>query len=158
MSEQKSHFPGLSTHNLEGKTFHLPEDFEGELNVVLVAFERWHQDLVDSWVPFLEYLQSQYPQLRFYELPTLSSLYRIVQPAIDGGMAAGIPSKAARERTLTIYTNRDKVTKALALPDRSTIGVFLVDRRGQIFWHYRGAFDDKAGDNLKRMINQLAGK
>ena len=50
----------------------VPEELEGELNVVLVGFEWWQQDLIDSWVPALEELIARRPGLQFYELVVVS--------------------------------------------------------------------------------------
>ena len=38
---------------MEGRTYRLPEDLEGEHNVVPVGFEWWQQTLIDFWVPSL---------------------------------------------------------------------------------------------------------
>lgn len=46
-------FPRVEGSNLEGRRFTLPTDFEGDYNVVLVAFRRGQQGDVDSWLPFL---------------------------------------------------------------------------------------------------------
>jgi hypothetical protein len=46
-------FPRLEARSLNGRTHRLPGDLEGENNVVIVGFEWWQQELIDSWVPFL---------------------------------------------------------------------------------------------------------
>ncbi len=38
----------LSARNLNGRMFTLPADFGGTYNVAVIAFQRWHQELVDS--------------------------------------------------------------------------------------------------------------
>jgi hypothetical protein len=42
------------TRDLERVTRWLPDELEGDRNVVIVAFRRSQQALVDSWVPCLE--------------------------------------------------------------------------------------------------------
>ena len=44
-------FPTVAGKNLERNSFHLPRDLDGKLNVLLIAFQRWHQSLVDTWIP-----------------------------------------------------------------------------------------------------------
>jgi hypothetical protein len=44
-------FPRTGARDLEGRDVTLPDALEGDRNVVIVAFRRHHQDLVDSWVP-----------------------------------------------------------------------------------------------------------
>ena len=45
------HIPTMSGFNLERRKYTLPEDLEGEMNLLLVPFQRWQQLLVDTWAP-----------------------------------------------------------------------------------------------------------
>ena len=45
-----AHFPNVKAANLEKRNFNLPADFEGERNLLLVAFEREQQKDVDTWL------------------------------------------------------------------------------------------------------------
>ena len=47
-------FSSLRARNLEGLDVDLPAAFSGDRNIVVVAFLRNHQTLVDSWVPWFE--------------------------------------------------------------------------------------------------------
>jgi hypothetical protein len=53
MAQDPPRFPAVTGRSLEHRTFKLPADFEGERNLVLVAFKRAQQADVDSWMPFL---------------------------------------------------------------------------------------------------------
>ena len=99
-------FPKISSSNLEGQQFVLPQDFKGKLNIVIIAFKREQQDLIDEWLPFIDELARRNPDLAYYELPTLNFSYLLFRRIIDGGMQAGIPDKNARERTITLYLNK----------------------------------------------------
>jgi hypothetical protein len=103
----------------------------GERNVVLIAFRRDQQRLVDSWVPWLEQRAAADPGLRFAELPALGLRWEPARPAIDGGMAAAIRGQAVGRRTLTVYTDLGRVTVPLGIDDRSTIWLCLMDRAGR---------------------------
>ncbi|MFY8239176.1 MAG: hypothetical protein ACOVK5_08050, partial [Ilumatobacteraceae bacterium] len=81
-------FPNIRARNLEGLDVVLPSAFAGERNVVMVAFQRQHQDLVDSWVPWLEQQAAFDTGLRFYEIPTIGRLWAPARRFIDGGMAS----------------------------------------------------------------------
>ncbi|MFN8475142.1 MAG: hypothetical protein U0822_23370 [Anaerolineae bacterium] len=142
-------FPQIETRNLEGRAFRLPADFEGDLNIVILAFQRWQQDIIDVWVPHLDALAARHAGVRIYELPTLSSRYRMVQRFIDGGMAAGIASKEARERTLTIYTDKRRFLAPLGVTDESTITMLLVDRQGRILWQGAGPYNSTVLTSLE---------
>lgn len=99
-------FPAVEGRNLEGRAFHLPADFEGDVNVVLVAFKREQQADVDTWTPVLQKLASRHRTMRVYELPTLGRRYRLIRSVIDGGMRGGIPDAAVRAATITLYIDK----------------------------------------------------
>ena len=50
-------FPSVMGFNLPRKKLSLPEAFEGELNLVFVAFQQWQQSQVDTWIPFARQLE-----------------------------------------------------------------------------------------------------
>ena len=64
-------FPRLAARDLDGREVTLPAGLPGERNVVLIAFRRDQQKLVDSWVPWLEQRAAADPRLRFVELPAM---------------------------------------------------------------------------------------
>ena len=140
-------FPTVSARNLEGLGVTVPEAFAGDRNVVLVAFQRQHQDLVDSWVPWLEEHAAADPGLRFYELPTIGRIWAPVRNLIDGGMAAAIREPVVLRRTLTVYGDVNRLTVPLGIEDRSTIALVLVDGSHAVRWAGSGAFSpDTAAD------------
>ncbi|MFQ3661014.1 MAG: hypothetical protein SNJ69_01325 [Chloroflexaceae bacterium] len=145
-------FPDLEARNLNGKRIYLPSGFGGTRNIVLIAFRRWHQAMVDSWFPYLERLMSTHQDLRAYELPLISSVFALARPFIDGGMASAIPDPRVRERTLTVYTDVERVTATLHIRNRSTITVLLVDRDGQIYWRSEGPYSPERAAGLERAL------
>jgi len=148
-------FPKVEGSNLEGRRFSLPADFEAEYNVVLVAFRREQQADVDSWLPSLEALKLQDRGIRVYELPTLNRSYRMMRGFIDGGMARGIPAKATREATITLYIDKSPFKRALAITAEDRISTLVVARDGRVLWHKDGSFTSRAGDDLAAMLETL---
>jgi len=147
-------FPTISGSNLERRAFTLPADFEGELNLVAVAFLREHQDLIDTWAETAERLTQADSRLRFYEVPVLSEANGMFSFIIDGGMRAGIPSRATREATITLYTDREAFLKTAGLPGPQTIYLLLTDRSGKIFWRGQGAYTEAQGASLEEAIRK----
>lgn len=146
-------FPPLQARNLNGRTLALPTEFAGTRNVVIVAFRRWHQQMVDSWFPALEPRLAAHPDLRAYELPMIASGYTLARPFIDGGMARAIPNPVVRERTLTVYTNVAQSLAALQISSTETITILLVDRSGQIFWRSEGEYTADKGAALEAVLH-----
>lgn len=147
-------FPNVKGSNLSGREFALPADFEAELNVVAVAFQMWHQNEVDTWMPLLEQLERRLPVVRAYELPVLRSMNRFSQWMIDQGMRGGIPDPATRARTITLYLDKQRFRQALGLPDEDHIYVLLVDRDGQVHWQARGPYREETAASLLAAVEE----
>ncbi len=141
-------FPNLAARNLQGVDVTLPAAFTGDRNIVLIAFHRNHQDLVDSWVPWLEKRAATDSGLRFYELPTIGRIWAPVRNFIDGGMAASIREPVILQRTLTIYGDVNRLTRPLGIDDRSTITLLLVDRTGTVNWQDLGGYHPDTARDL----------
>jgi len=148
-------FPEVRARNLEGLDVALPGGFEGERNVVIVAFQRQHQELVDSWVPWLEERAAADPGLRIYELPTIGRRWVPFRRFIDGGMAAAIRDPVILRRTLTIYGNVSLVTRPLGIHDQSTIRIFLVDKSGAVRWCGHGGFAEPVAADLASALRDI---
>ena len=134
-------FPRVDARDLEGRDVSLPDAFAGDRNVVIVAFRRNQQALVDSWVPWLEDRAAADPGLRFYELPTIGRVWAPVRNMIDGGMAAAIREPVVLRRTLTIYGDVGRLTGPLGIDDRSTVTLLALDGVGTVQWAGTGGFD-----------------
>lgn len=150
MSEMR--FPTVTGSNLQRKSLSLPDGFEGEWNLVFVAFQQWQQRQVDSWLPFAKQLEARHPELRYYELPTIQKRNRLARTFINEGMRAGMPDPVARERTITLYLDKTAFRKALQLPNEDDIHVLLLDRRGQVQWRTEGPFAPAKRDSLAAVI------
>lgn len=133
-------FPQVSGHNLEGRRYNLPGDLEGEINLLFIPFQRWHQDWVDGWMPAAQRLRAAYPGLHVYEVPTLPAMNLFARMGIDLGMKLGIPDRAVREATITLYLDKDAYRRALDIASEETIYLLLVTRTGDILWRAEGPY------------------
>ena len=148
-------FPRVEGSNLEGKRFALPTDFEAAYNVVLIAFRREQQADVDSWLPFLREQNMAARGVRVYELPTLNRSYRWMRGFIDGGMARGIPDKATREATITLYIDKTPFKNSLAILNEERIVTLIVERGGRVLWRTDGKFSSASGADLAATLDAL---
>ena len=151
-------FPPVIGFNLAGRRYALPADFEGRLNLVLIAFQREQQDLVDTWLPLARQLAAKHEVLRYYELPTISRAYGPARFVIDGGMRAGIPDPVARATTITLYLDKRAFREALDLPNEDTIYTLLVDRTGDVLWRAQGACTPELNADLEQTAVRLLGQ
>jgi hypothetical protein len=141
-------FPRLAARDLEGRGRWLPDDFAGTCNLVVVAFRREQQSMVDSWIAWFDTIAGQYPGVRCYEVPVIATRWWLARPVIDGGMARAVRAQDARRRTLTVYTDVRRVTDALAIEDTRTVTVLLVDSDGRVRGRTTGPATERAGVGL----------
>jgi hypothetical protein len=146
--------PTVEGNNLNRKRMVFPDDFAGEMNLVFIAFLRWHQELIDQWVPFVAQLAEQFPDLHYYEFPTLPRRGLLYRTFLNEGMRAGIPNPATRARTITLYLNKAAFKKALAIENEQNIWLYLFDRTGQVLWRVEGPFTDEKGAALRDFVRQ----
>jgi hypothetical protein len=145
-------FPSVTGSNLQRRKLDLPEGFEGELNLVLIAFQQWQQSQVDTWIPFAKQLEEAHPGLRYYELPTIQRLNALARTFINEGMRAGIPDPVARERTITLYVDKNAFKQALQLSREDDIYVLLLDREGRVLWRAEGILTQEKGESLAAAV------
>jgi hypothetical protein len=134
-------FPALNVRDLEGTDYVIPDELPGGPHVILLAFQQWHQMLVNEWKDPLEQIAARHPGTEVWEVPSLSKGYRLFRAGIDGGMRAGIPNPVVRRHTLTTYTDLDGLARALELGSLDTVYIFLVDCDGTIRWRGEGSPD-----------------
>jgi hypothetical protein len=145
-------FPALKVRDLEGAEHVIPDGLVGGPHVIILAFQQWHQLLVEQWKPDLEALASRYPGTEMWEVPSISSGNRLFRGVIDGGMRAGIPDPDTRRHTLTVYTDLHALAKDLAIDTLDTVQLFLVDCSGTILWRAQGEPSAEGVDALEAAI------
>jgi len=147
-------FPTVEGRDLEMQPKTLPASFAGQRNLVLVAFQRWQQQEVDSWLGSASAIAAKDPGFRFYEVPTLGQGYSWMRGFIDGGMRRGVPDPAARARTITLYIDKVPFRRALGITSEEHITVLLLDERFHVIWRNTGPCDDAKLRELQKVLRR----
>lgn len=146
--------PEVEGSNLERQSLRLPEDLEGDLNLLFIAFKRSQQVEVDSWLPLARDLAEAHPGLSYYELPTISKRGALARWFINEGMRRGIPDPVARRSTITLYLDKKAFREALDIPHEDEIQVMLADHLGRVLWRQSGAMTEDSAAGLKAEIER----
>lgn len=149
-------FPALTSENLEKKEVHLPGDFQGERNLLLIAFEHAQQKDVNTWAAQMKQFEDADKGFRFYELPTIEQKSSMGKWIITSGMRAGIGDKQARERTITLFIDKEPFKQALHIDSEKRIFALLVDRGGNVLWRGEGVYTDGLGKSLMEYLKKMA--
>jgi hypothetical protein len=148
-------FPTVSGKNLDRETRTFPADFEGLLNLVFIAFQQWQQASINTWLLFAASQEEERDDLVYYEFPTIQSMNPIFRTFINEGMRAGIPDPKARQRTITLYLEKEPFRAALEMPDENQIYVLLVHQDGEVVWRSFGEFSPEKAESLRAAIDEI---
>lgn len=134
-----AHFPAVQATSLNSAKLHLPQDFSGQLNLVILSFAREQQHDVDTWIPAAKEIQAKHEKFRYYELPVLSGENFLYRWWFDESLRNNT-DRDMRSQILTAYVNKRRFLNALQLPNEKQIVAVLVDRAGKIYWRANGAY------------------
>lgn len=148
-------FPELKGSNLEGDEFVFPQDFDKELNLVVIAFKRKQQPNINTWIEAYKDLDSSgmTERVAFYELPIIKQMNMFIRFNINNGMRYGIDSKEQRSRTVTFYLDKASFKKRFAISTEDMIVPMLVSQSGKILWRETGAVSGEKLAALKKVID-----
>lgn len=149
------YFPVVSGFNLNRQELEFPRDFERELNLVIVPFQQVQQNTVNTWLPAVQEVEAAFPGFIYYEMPTIYEMPVFSRTFINEGMRAGIPNQTSRERTITLYLDKNEFKSALEIPNEEDIFLFLVNRDGEILWRTTGAYTPEKTDELVKVIQAV---
>lgn len=149
------HFPIVSGNNLNRDEFEFPRDFAGAFNLVIIPFQQQQQLIVNTWIPFLQEAEGTYPGFVYYELPTIYEMPTLSRTFINEGMRAGIPDELSRQRTITLYLNKEAFKDALNISSENQIYLYLVNKAGEILWSEKGEFSQEKAQSLIDFIESV---
>jgi hypothetical protein len=152
----EARFPPIAGETLHGRSLGLPGGFEKPLTVLLVAFGRDQQAAVDTWLPVADDIRASCPDVCCYELAVVDRIFRPAKPFIDGRMRTALPDATVRERTITAYTDKATVRRALDIEDETEIHAFLLDRDGIVYWRAVGPRNDENATHLREIVESLS--
>ena len=127
MSPEINEFPVIEGNNLNKQKKVVPDDFVDKNLIVIVAFQQWHQPLVDESILLLEN-NGLGETHNIIEVPTIQKTSKLAEIYLDGVMRAGIRDDRIRNRTITAYIDKEQFKLDLEIPDEDTIYWFLVQK------------------------------
>lgn len=142
-------FPEVEGKSLHGDVVSFPSVFEKKAyHVVVIAFLREQQELVDTWLPKLDALAEERMDFEFFELPTISRMNAFMRWFIYRGMRSGIKEDVTRSRTVTLHIDKEPLKEALGIDTEESIFVVLVDDQGNVLQMEKEVFDEEKWGRL----------
>lgn len=151
--EKKNQFPQLRGIDLTGTEYTIPSALDGQKKLLLIAFKREQQEQVDTWLNVAKEIEAQHEGFRYYELPVIYEGSAPFRFWVNNGMRSGIPDQTARERTITVYTDRDKFWN-ITNTNENNIYALLVNEVGEIIWRKEGVATEAYIASLKSELQK----
>lgn len=149
-------FPSVDAWNLLEEDYTLPTDLQGSPRVIILAFEREHQEIVNPWLDALARMQeTDFPEMNYYELPTVGRMSMLGRWWLDSMMRTGIKEEAQRRRTITMFLEDREATMAqIGIGDLTTIYTLVLNANGTVRGSIPGAADDQKLERLIALIKE----
>lgn len=132
-------FPAIQATSLNNAKLHLPQDFSGKLNLVVISFAREQQQQVDTWIPVARKIQSTQSSFNYYELSAMSRENLLYRWWFNAALRSDTQDIDLRSRVLTAYVSKRMFQKSLRIIQEKQVIVVLIDRTGKVYWRANGA-------------------
>lgn len=106
---------------------------------------------MDTWIDVAEEWMLLHKDLRFYEVPLIYKVNAPYRFWINNGMRSGISESVARERTITVYTDREAFLSMMNMKVEK-ISILLLDDGGKILCPHDGPTTEEAVREIGEMI------
>jgi hypothetical protein len=151
--EKENVFPSMIGIDLLGNQRPVPADFAGKLNIITIGFEQEHQIPINTWIAEAEKIMAENKAVKFYEVPLIYEMNALTRTWVNNGMRSGVTAEAARERTITVYTDREAFLKSMNMKS-DRIYALLLDDAGKIIWRAEGPVNGKSLTELNKIIKK----
>ena len=137
--------PETEAKDLEGTERVLPRDLWGEVNLLIIAFEREQGEAIDSWRAVAKKQRETHPKLDYYGIPVLPSALFLLGRPIRSGMRDQYTAEIERVRILLMFTNPGELRESLQVGEGTAVRAVLVDKAGKVLWWTSGKATDASG-------------
>ena len=147
-------FPTVMGTNLHGDEKTLPDCLEKENTIMVVAFERWQQELCDAWYEKIEEHMKSGENTAYFEVPTISKMNGFMRWFIYRGMRGGITDPQMRRQVVTLHIDKEPFKTALGIDSEKTVYVYVVNKEGEIIAQESGKYDETKWARLEKVLEE----
>lgn len=146
--------PQVIASDLEGKEYSLPKDFTSDKTIVIFGFSHGQQKAIDTWLPTLKERAKQDAEFSYIEIPVIDNKNAMLRTIIRNGMRTGITESEDRQKTITLFADKDNLLKSLKVSDPQNIEVMVIDKQGIVSRRVSGEYSaEKLSDLLGPSMN-----
>ena len=154
-ADKPGYFPVVTGTDLHGNDQTFPECLTKDKTIMVVAFQRWQQELCDEWYAAISKYLEKDENSAFYEVPTISEMNGFSRWFIHNGMKGGIKDEVMRGQVVTLHIDKEPFKKALQIETEDTVHVYIVGKDGKLLKYIPGRFEAAKWTEL---LNVLEGE
>jgi hypothetical protein len=142
-------FPSIKGGNLENIPVNIPEDFSGNITLLLIGYKQDSQFDIDRWLIGLDMTNTE---VDVYEIPTIQGMFpRMFKTTINSGMRAGIP-KSLWKGVITVYKDGERVQAFTGNENPNNARVILLNVKGTILYMHDKGFSVEALNQVRSLL------
>ncbi len=153
--EDLTAFPIITGQNLLFEDIEIPSGLADGPKLIVISYDVEQQPDVDEWLPPLEALNTNYPELSGYYVPLLPKSASDAALFIIGGMWAAAENDTDRARTIIVFTDVAEFNRLTAVLNEDQIQLFLLGEDNRIHWQAAGTYDEEKLDSLRTALETL---
>lgn len=145
-------FPHLTAYSLNKAKLSLPQDFAGQLDLLLLSFRPDQQKQIDGWMPVAQGLQHTNFNFRWYQMPVSSSENFVFRWWDSSSMRSDDTDPETWPWIVPLYVDKFHFRRSLRIPTEKQISVLLVNKQGNVLWRTEGAITPEKRDSLEAAV------
>ena len=150
----KVYLPIISGINLKQQAFVFPRDFKSDFNLIFITFLQQQQEIVNTWLPFVQKIEADYPSTAYYTFMIIDEMPSPTQSSINEKIQSH-PDEHTVERTVILYIDTQSFMQSMNIQNKNDVHILLIDGDGEILWRSTNGFDEKKGAHLLQKIQPL---
>lgn len=145
-------FPHLTAYSLNKARLNLPQDFAGQLDLLLISFRPDQQKQINTWMPVAQALQHTNFDFRWYQLPVSDRENFIFRWWDSSSLRSDDTDPETWPWIVPIYVDTNSFRHSLQIPTNKQVTVLLVNKQGSVLWRAEGAMTPEKRDSLKAAV------
>ena len=135
-------FPELCTCTLDAHPFKLPHDLPGVYNLIFIHHEPWQFIQSETWRPFIDRLEDEFPQFFCYSLFLTGNGY------LSPPQTVFFERDLEPTQTLLPTESVKLIRQTLGFDDEREIDVMLIELNGIVVWRDVGNWSHNKAESL----------
>ena len=151
VGQDSARVPATHGTTLAGTAVTLPDALKGNVNILVLGFSHASQEQVANWGRLIAADYGKSTEIRYFELPILASVPRMVRSLVVKRMGSSVPFEE-RDHFMPVIEG-EPAWRAVAHYDKPDDAyVLLVDSKGLVLWQMEGEATNAAYSNFKQEV------